>query len=75
MDAEGTIHNDGPISLFNPAHISFLLCYYSQLKEECYDNIDSDMFCLLLDLEELVTRTLLPEDEEQRHEIFFDLVV
>lgn len=23
------------LSLLNPEHISFLLCYYSKLKEEC----------------------------------------
>lgn len=62
-------HNDGPISLFNPTHISFLLCYYGQLKQECVDDLNSDMFYLLLDLENLVTDTFLPQ-----HEILFDLI-
>lgn len=61
--------NAGPLSLFNPMHISFLLCHYSELKQELIDDLSSDMRFLLLDLEDLVTRTLLPQ-----HELFFDLI-
>lgn len=50
--------SDGIITLFNPTHVSFLLCYYSQLKQECYDDLNGDMHFLLLDLEDLVDRTL-----------------
>ena len=53
--------SDGLISLFNPAHISFLLCYYSQLKQECAEDLMSDMHFLLLDLEDLVYKTLRDE--------------
>lgn len=35
--------SDAKISLINQAHISFLLCYYSQLKQECEDDLTSDM--------------------------------
>lgn len=61
--------NAGPLSLFNPIHVSFLLCHYSELKQELIDDLGSDMRFLLLDLEDLVTRTLLPQ-----HELFFDLI-
>lgn len=61
--------NAGPLSLFNPTHISFLLCHYSELKQELIDDLGSDMRFLLLDLEDLVARTLLPY-----HELFFDLI-
>lgn len=57
------------ISLFNPQHISFLLCYYSQLKEECEEDLLSDMHFLLLDLEELVERAL------KDNSMYYDLLI
>lgn len=51
-------HSDCAISLFNPDHVSFLLCYYSQLKEECYDDLNSDMHWLLIDLENTAEEAL-----------------
>lgn len=62
--------SDGLISLLNPAHISFLLCHYSQLKQECCDDLLSDMFHILLDLEELAEKTL-----RQAHPFLWDLLV
>ena len=62
--------SDGVITLFNPAHISFLLCYYPQLKQEGIDDLFSDMHFLLLDLEDLVEKTL-----KDKYPILFDLVV
>lgn len=49
---------ESPVSLLNPAHVSFLLCYYSILKQETYEDLNSDMHWLLIDLEDLVDRTL-----------------
>ena len=69
LDEDLMPQNAGPLSLFNPTHISFLLCHYSELKQELADDLSSDMRFLLLDLEDLVTRTLLPH-----HELFFDLL-
>lgn len=69
LDKNDMPHSDGLITLFNPAHISFLLCYYSQLKQECADDLMSDMHFLLLDLENLVMQTLRDEP------ILLDLVV
>ena len=34
LDADGIPRSDGILSLLNPTHISYLLCYYSKLKEE-----------------------------------------
>lgn len=70
IDADGYPHSDGVITLFNPAHVSFLLCYYSQLKQECSEDLHSDMHYLLLDLEELVDTALLPD-----HDILYDLLI
>jgi len=35
FDDEGMPVSDGLLSLLNPDHVSFLLCYYTKLKEEC----------------------------------------
>lgn len=70
FDDKGMPQSKAIISLLNPAHVSFLLCYYSILKQECIDNLHSDMYFLLLDLENLVVDTLLEDYEE-----LFDLVV
>ena len=34
LDADKMPHSDMPLSLLNPEHISFLLCYYQILKQE-----------------------------------------
>lgn len=69
LDEDDMPQNAGVLSLFNPTHISFLLCHYSELKQECHEDLNADMRFLLIDLENLVSRTLLPHDE-----LFFDLV-
>lgn len=60
----------GMVSLFNPAHISFLLCYYTQLKQECIDDLMSDMHFLLMDLENLIDDTL-----KDKYPLLYDLVI
>jgi hypothetical protein len=55
---DGTFNIESKISLLKPEHISFLLCYYSQLKQESADNLDSDIHWLLIDLENLAATTL-----------------
>lgn len=62
--------SDGIISMFNPAHISFLLCYYPQLKEESAEDFSSDMHYLLLDLENLCEKTL-----KEDYPILWDLLI
>ena len=79
VDLEENIHidpetqlpvSDCMISLFNSAHISFLLCHYAQLKQECVDDLLSDMHFLLLDLENLAEKTLA-----ENHPILYDLLI
>ena len=70
LDEDGFPRSSGLVSLFNPAHISFLLCYYSQLKQETKEEFGSDMHYLLMDLEELVDQTLLED-----YPILYDLLV
>lgn len=46
------------INLFNPSHISLLLCNYSNIKEESWDKFDSDIRWLMMDLDDLIEETL-----------------
>lgn len=69
LDEKQMPKSDGAITLFNPEHVSFLLCYYSQLKEESWDDFYSDMHFLLLDLENLVDEAL------ENEPILYDLLI
>lgn len=40
---DGEPHSDGRITLFNPNHVSALLCNYSALKDECWGKFWSDL--------------------------------
>ena len=67
---DGLPHSDGSISLLRPEHVAFLLKYYSKLKGECLDDMNSDMHWLLIDLEDLVDKALLPD-----YEVLYDLLI
>ena len=67
---DGLPHSDGLVSLFNPAHISALLCNYAELKMESWDKFDSDFKWILLDLEKLVDDTL-----KEDYPLYYDLVI
>ena len=54
FDDRGFPVSDGIISMFNPVHISFLLSYYSALKQESYEDLQGDMRWLMLDLDEII---------------------
>ena len=67
---DGMPRTNSPISLLRADHISFLLKYYRLLKQECWGDFQSDMYYLLLDLENLVEKALLPDNE-----VLYDLLV
>ncbi len=60
---------DANVSLLIPAHVSAILCNYSKIKQECYGKFESDMYYLILSLEELILRAL--ED----YPLYYDLLV
>lgn len=66
---DGSLDVKSPISLLKPEHISFLLCYYTQLKQECYDDLMGDMHWLLIDLENLAEKTL------ENEPVLYDLLI
>jgi hypothetical protein len=70
IDAEGEIHNDSKINLFNPKHVSLLLQYYVKLKQDKYDIFTSDMHYLLEDLEVYIDRAL-----EEKYPMYYDLLI
>lgn len=61
FDAKGMPVSDACVTLFNPVHVSFLLTYYSSLKQDSYEDFDSDMRWLLMDLENLADIALKDE--------------
>lgn len=70
FDEKGMPYSNALISLLDPTHVSFLLSYYSLLKQESYDDFQSDMYYLLLDLEDLVVKVF-----QKDHPILWDLLI
>lgn len=70
IGADGSVNAHGVLSLLNPEHVSALLCNYSNIKQDCWDNFSSDMFYLMKDLDDLVTEVL-----EKDYPLYFDLLV
>ena len=63
-------YSTGMISLFNPKHISALLCHYVKLKEQVWGNFASDAYYLMEDLDNLIEKTL-----KDKHPLYYDLVI
>ena len=57
------------ISLLIPQHVSALLCNYSALKAECWGKLESDMYWLLVALEDTIDQALYD------YPLYFDLMV
>lgn len=54
INEKGDIVNKGLISLFNPVHVSILLCNYSKIKESCWDRFNSDIYYLMMVLQDAI---------------------
>ena len=70
INENGDIVNKGLISLFNPTHVSLLLCNYSKLKMSCWDKLQSDLWYLLKDLENAADAAL-----QQKYPLYYDLMI
>ena len=70
INEDGNIVNKGLISLFNPVHVSILLCNYSKIKESCWDRFNSDIYYLMKDLQDAIDRTLKDE-----YPILYDILI
>lgn len=58
VDLDGEPQTNARISFFSCKHITALAEYYNELKAESVEHPRSDMYCLLLDFEELVQKAL-----------------
>jgi hypothetical protein len=60
LDENNEPYSTGLINLYNPRHISILLCNYSRLKQDSYTALNSDIKWLLFDLEDLIDNSIKP---------------
>lgn len=70
INAEGECCSDGLVSLFNPKHISALLCHYAKLKEDGWSRFSSDSYYLMHDLDALIEKTL-----KDKYPMYYDLLI
>lgn len=61
INSNQEVEASGNLSLGNPDHISLLLCNYSDLKMDSYENFNSDMYYILQDLEQCADAALETE--------------
>lgn len=69
INEKGEPENSGLISLFNPTHISCLLCNYTNLKKEVSGKIENDFYYLINDFQKLIQKTLCGD-----YAIYLDLI-
>lgn len=68
VDKDGNPQSKGLISLFNPDHISAILCHYSALKLASRGKYTTDLYYLMEDFDNLLKRALDP------YPIYLDIV-
>lgn len=64
------VESDCFVSLFNPKHVSALLCNYSKLKEDTYSDLNSDARWMMIDLENGIDACL-----KDKYPIYYDLII
>ena len=70
INQKGDLINKGLISLFNPTHISILLCNYSKIKQNCWDRFNSDIFYMMKDLQDIIDGAL-----KEKYPLYYDIVI
>ena len=70
INEAGEVVSDGLITLFNPKHVSALLCNYSRLKQDSWGRFWSDSYFLMEDLDALIERTL-----KEKYPLYYDLLI
>ena len=70
IDQDGNITNEGLISLFNPIHISILLSNYSKLKEDSWDKFNSDIYYLMIVLQDAIDIVL-----KEEYPMLYDILI
>ena len=67
---DGLPLSTGILNLYTPNHISLLLSNYSRIKQECWDNFESDTHWIMEDLDALVDKTF-----KKDHPMYYDLII
>lgn len=67
---DGQVKSSGIITLFDPKHVSALLCNYSRLKEDSYGKFWSDSYFMMEDLDNLIEKTL-----RDKYPLYYDLLI
>ena len=57
IDANGNIQVEG-FSLCNPTIVSILLCSYSKLKQDAWDDFEGDLWYMMQDLDRVAAQAL-----------------
>lgn len=70
FDEKGNAQSTGKVSMFDPKHVSALLCHYTKLKENVWGKFNSDSYYLMEDLDNLIEDAL-----KEKYPMYFDLVV
>ena len=69
IDENGEPVSDCLVSLFNPHHISCLLCNYSALKEYYWEQIDSDWWLLIQEFDKVADKAL-----KEKYPVLYDIM-
>lgn len=67
---DGDIAYKGQVSIFNPEHVSALLCNYSALKQNVEEDLNNDLRWLLKDLETIVDKALAVD-----YPMYYDILI
>lgn len=67
---KGEVLSNGLLSLFDPTHVSALLCNYAKLKEDSWGNFFGDSYFLMEDLDSLIDKTL-----KEKYPLYYDLLI
>ena len=70
IQPDGELKIEGTFSFLRPEDISHLLKNYSRIKQDSYGQFNSDSYYLILDLEDLIERTLPDE-----YPLLYDLMI
>ena len=70
INDKGEVSSDCLVSLFDPKHVSALLCHYSRIKEDAWSKFSSDSYYLMEDLDNLIEKTL-----KEDYPLYYDLLI
>ena len=70
IDEKCVVTSTGLINLYDPKHVSVLLCNYSKIKEDVWDRFSCDSYYLMQDLDTVVDKAL-----KEKHPLYYDLVI